>query len=248
MTDSDRNHARDAFSVGWALLTGAATLAPDDDQEAACGAFVTAMHAGDPEWSPRASCVLGEMMLERGDPDSAARYLQLALASSHADWKPKADLLDGLVRAARGDVAGAVAAYGRAIVSRHSTYCPNGWFNLGVLHQGRGEVVHAVDAFRQAMALNDVEFRAKASVNLGFMLFNQMGDVEGAREAYIQAVATGHPQQSVLARKNLEALEALARSQLGWRKVDDTTDLTRPHNGARGSVKRSYFRAKDNSK
>jgi hypothetical protein len=50
MSDSDRNPARDAFILGWALMTGAATAAPDDDFEAARGAFITAPRSAVAVW------------------------------------------------------------------------------------------------------------------------------------------------------------------------------------------------------
>src|SRR5258708_6529843 len=135
MSGSSRNPARDAFTVGWALKTGAATLTPDDDLESARGAFITAMRANDQEWSPRASYVLSEMMLQHGDADSAERYLHVALRSSHPDWKPAADVLEGLIRASRGDVAGAAGAHGRAIRPPQTAPRPEPRGHLGALHQ-----------------------------------------------------------------------------------------------------------------
>ncbi len=240
MSGSSRNPARDAFTVGWALKTGAATLTPDDDLESARGAFITAMRANDQEWSPRASYVLSEMMLQHGDADSAERYLHVALRSSHPDWKPAADVLEGLIRASRGDVAGAAGAYERAIATRHTTHCPNARFNLGALHQQHGEAAAAVEAFRQAMASRHREYAPRAAVNLGFVLFNQVRDIEGARKAFHEAIATGHPEQSLLAEKNLEALDAFVENPGSWAAVNDTVDVSKlesPPHKARFLVK-----------
>ena len=44
-------------------------LAGQGDFEAARGALLSCLSAGDPEWSPRAAEMLGEMLWDRGDPE-----------------------------------------------------------------------------------------------------------------------------------------------------------------------------------
>lgn len=62
------------------------------------------------------------------------------------------------------------------------------------------------------MADAEPAMRAKAAVNLGFVLFTARGDRVGARRAFEAAVATGDPQQGELARQNLAALDATSTS------------------------------------
>jgi tetratricopeptide (TPR) repeat protein len=67
------------------------------------------------------------------------------------------------------------------IAGDHPVHAPNAWFNLGTLYQQQRQFQEAIAAFQQAMASADSVFAAKAAVNLGFILFNDLHDEIGAR-------------------------------------------------------------------
>jgi tetratricopeptide (TPR) repeat protein len=148
----------------------------------------------------------------------------------------------GLIATASGDHESAHQAYDRAIAADHAEHSSRAWFNKGTLHQQRQETDAAVTAFRQAMAGGHQGTRAKAAVNLGFVLFGQAGDIDGARQAFHDAIATGEPDQIRLARQNLEVLDQYgptgpeARSQP---PLDDGVDVS-VGRGA-GSIKRQWI-------
>lgn len=238
--EAERSSASDAFLVGWSLATGQATLgSPEEDTEGAVGAFRVAMLAGDPEWSPRASYALGAFLWERRDAGAAELALAMALSSGHRDWAPAAWIVQGVIAASRGDVGAAEAAYRSAIDSGHATHGPAGWFNLGTLFQQHGDFEGAVAAYRAAQASSDVELRAKAAVNLGFVLFNHLDDPAGAETAFRAAIAVGHPEQSRIAAGNLGALRA---HQIARARGDEVRVVEEPGDvsigGGSGSVER----------
>jgi tetratricopeptide (TPR) repeat protein len=233
---SGRSPAEAAFIVGWALLTGAATAAPDDPFEAATGALLTAVLAGDPEWSPRASYVLGDAHRRRGDLAEAARHLADATASGHPEWAPAAQVALGLLAAAQGRVEDATEAYREAAGSGHPTHAANAWFNLGTLHQQHGDPGAAVAAFRRAVASGHPQFAPKSAVNLGFVLFTQLGDDAGAREAFGYALRSGDAEQSRLAADNLAAMAELGRQRAQGTRFQvgtDATDVSIDHDPSR---------------
>lgn len=120
MDEGPRAAARNAFLVGYALATGQARSGhAEGDVEAARGALLTAITAGDPEWSPRASYVLGDFLLQQGDASGAQRALSVALDAGHPEWTPGAQVVAGVLAAAGGDRIAAEAQYRAAIGSGH---------------------------------------------------------------------------------------------------------------------------------
>jgi hypothetical protein len=78
--------AEGSFKLGLALLLGQATAGPDDPFESARGAFISAIVANDPEWSPRAAYTLAHALLDRRDLVEAHQYAALAQQSGHPEW------------------------------------------------------------------------------------------------------------------------------------------------------------------
>ena len=235
MDEPSSGEARDAFMVGYALTTGRARSGHSEgDVESARGALLTAIRAEDPEWSPRASYTLGEFLWNQGDAAGAQEALEVALAAGHPEWTPGAQIVAGVVAASRGDRAAAVAAYRAAIDSGHRVHAPAAWFNLGTLHQQSGAVDDAVAAYEFAMASDQPALRAKAAVNLGFVLFTERGDLDEARQAFEAAVAAGDPEQTELARQSLAALDVPAahfRPDAAVEVIDDGVDVSVGHGG-----------------
>jgi hypothetical protein len=59
------------------------------------------------------------------------------------------------------------------------------------------------------MASGHPTFAPKAAVNLGFVLFNDLHDAAGAREAFEVALQSGDQEQVGLAAMNLAAMDQL---------------------------------------
>jgi len=107
-------------------------------------------------------------------------------------------------------MAGVMRAYGAAIASRHPTHAARAWFNLGILHQQRGEIELALAAHRGAIEYRHPEIGPRAAVNLGFVLFTELGQVEQAEAAFQVAINGQDPEQAQLGRQNLAAMRQLA--------------------------------------
>jgi tetratricopeptide (TPR) repeat protein len=216
--------AESAFIVGIALLQGKASAAPDDQIESAKGAFISAIHYGSPEWSPRAAFVLGDLYRQEGDLSAAERYLHIARDSGHPEWAPLAEISEGVLLMTRGDVQGAQRAYEAVIASDHPMHTPNAWFNLGTIYQQQREFPAAIAAFRKAMASGHPTFAPKAAVNLGFVLFNDLHDAAGAREAFEVALQSGDQEQVGLAAMNLAAMDQLGAERAAGQGYDAHDD------------------------
>jgi tetratricopeptide (TPR) repeat protein len=215
-------------------------LAQQGDVESARGAFLTCMALGDPEWSPRSAAMLGEILWGHGNAEAAEPILRRAVESSHPEWSAAAGVTLGVVLAHRGDHAGAERAYQAVIAAGHRPHAALAWFNLGTLHQHRRDWGAAVAAYRQAMATEDVEVGPKAAVNLGFVLFSEVGDAAGAEEAFATAIASRHPEQAPLAARNLEALRALQGSGAPTIVVDDAVNVSTGR--GRGGLKWRFWK------
>ncbi len=224
MTEAEPSRAETAFLLGYALATGRVSAAPDDQYESARGALQHAISLGDPEWSPRAAYVLGELSVVRGRLDVADHNTRLAIDSGHPDWAPAAYVVLGLLEVARGNKGAAMSAYDTAIASGHPEHAPHAWFNMGTLIQSRGEAGAALYAFQQAVISEHPMYAAKAAVNLGFVAFNDLGDVAMARAAFHTALSYGDPQQSALAAQNLAAMDHLTAEGDAGRPQQVTDD------------------------
>jgi len=203
---ADRADAENWFMLAEAMARGAAVMGADDPRESARGAYLNAMAAGDPEWSPRAAVALGTMLSAQ------------AAAATGSD--KAASLLDGARR-----------AYREAAASGHREHRPVALFNLGAMAHDDGDHAEAVRLYREAAQGEHPEIRAKALVNTGYECMVHLGDLDGAAEAFRAAAATGHAEQAELARQNLAALSRLRDQGGSVAPVEEPTDLTAPESG-----------------
>jgi Flp pilus assembly protein TadD len=233
MGSSEHGQARATFARASALVAG--------DFEAARGAFLSCVALDDPEWSPRAAVVLGDLLWDRGDADAAEPLLHTAVASGHPEWAAHAGIVLGVVLAARGDSDGAIASYRTVIAAGNVELVPHAWFNLGTTYQGRGDAEAAVDAFRHAMASGHPDFGPSAAVNLGFVLFNDLHDAEGAEATFSAVIASGHPEQAPLAARNLASMRQLL--SLRDPAPPDVVEEPSGTDGRRGSGRRFWRRS-----
>ena len=170
--------------------------------------------------------------------------MRLAIEARHGDWSAAAGVTLGVVFAARGDVAAAEETYRAVITGGHADRAPQAWFNLGTLKQQSGAYDEAVAAYRQALASRHREMAPKAAVNLGFVLFNGLHDLAGAEQAFQDAIAFGHPQQTAIATQNLEAMRQLAtRTQRHGAPVDDDVNVAVGRGS--GGLKWRFWRRRD---
>lgn len=188
----------------------ASTLLEQGKRDEAAGALRICAEADDPEWSPRAACMLAQVLLDAGDVDGADQAAAAAVRSGHPRWSSLAMIIQAVLRAGRGDLTGAKTAY-RAVISLYAerNAVANAWFNLGTTFQAEGDFDAAITAFERAAAMQDTPFAAKAGVNLGYVLFTERGDVEAATAALQSVFESGDVEQSELARVNLAAIAQL---------------------------------------
>lgn len=162
----------------------------------------------------------------RGNTNAAGNLAGLArFRESRDDRDPAALLAAGARFAAAGDAVRAERAYYATIDTAHPDHAANAWFNLGALHQQHGDVGAALAAYRTVIALGHGEFGPRALVNVGFVLFNHRGDAVGAEEAFRAAIASHHPVQAPLARRNLEAMRAVLAASGMLEPEDDDVNL-----------------------
>ena len=113
--------------------------------------------------------------------------------------------------------------------ARHPIHAARAWFNPGTLHQQRGEIELAVAAYRGAIEYRHPEIGPRAAVNLGFVLFTELGQVEQAEAAFQVAINGSDPEQAQLGRQNLAARRQLAadrRRGLRHDGVEEPKDLS----------------------
>lgn len=234
--------ARDAFAVGIALLTGRATVGPDDPFEAARGALMSAVNLNDPEWSPRAAYVLGMALFNRGDRSNARNYFAIAERSGHPEWSVGGLIGRAYLAAGERRTDEAARLFEEVIASGQAQFLAAAWYNLGTIHQQQQRFAEAAEAYRQAMQTEDAEFAPKAATNLGFVLANHLGDPAGARQAFQAAIASGDPVQARLAADNLSVLDELDRLRAEGVPLpsgEDGVDVSVPTN--EGRVKRRWW-------
>lgn len=217
-------------------------MGPDDPFEAARGALISAMSGNDTECSPRAAFVLGMALFSRGDLTSARTCFAKAQEFDHPDWS-----VGGLIgqahlaaRECRSDDAAKL--FRQVIDAGRTQFLGSAWYNLGTIHQQRGAVAEATEAYRRAMETKDAIFGPKAATNLGFVLANDLHDLQGARQAFQVAIASGDPQQAQIAAQNLRAMDELDRARSAGKPLlstEDDLDMSVPQGS--GQVKRRWW-------
>ncbi|GLY29823.1 tetratricopeptide repeat protein [Kineosporia sp. NBRC 101731] len=207
MTNSPGGSAEDSFALAVALLSGEVVLGSGDPFEIARGAFVAAIEAADPEWSPRAAYRWAMALLDRGELAEADDYVIIAMASGHPQWSVGAILVYALIAAERQQTELAINAFHQVTETGVEQFLPSAWFNLGLLHQRRTAWSEAVEAYERTLATNDPMLTPKAEVNIGCIRFHHLQDASGARQAFQRAIASGDPEQTQLALANLELID-----------------------------------------
>ena len=158
--------------------------------------------------------IMGDLLARQGDVESARGAFQSAIAMRDPEWSPRAAYhLGELLWAVR----------------EHPTHAARAHFNLGTLHQQRGETGLAVAAYRRAIDYRHPELSSRAAVNLGYVLFNDLGQAEEAEAAFQVAIDSSDAEQAGLARQNLAAMRQLtAARRRGDRHdiVEDAKDLS----------------------
>lgn len=142
-----------------------------------------------PVWAAAAMVGLAGVLCRDDDPQGAEALYRQAIEAGDAAWSARASCLLGDLLKGRGDLAGAQAAWQRVIDSRNREQAGPAFSSLVNL------LVHAEDAdglraaYLNGAALNNPD-TLYALLQLGQLLETQ-GDVEGAHEAWQQAIDAG---------------------------------------------------------
>ena len=84
-------------------------------------------------------------------------------------------------------------------------------------------------AYRRAVASRHPELGPRAAVNLGYVLFNMLGEVDEAAAAFQVAIDGPDPGQAALARQNLAAMRQLVAERgrgQGFDMDEDARDIS----------------------
>jgi tetratricopeptide (TPR) repeat protein len=159
------------------------------DAAAARAMFERVIDTRHPVWAAAAMVGLASALMRRDDPEGAEALYREAIEEGDADWSAHASWLLGDLLEGKGDVAGAQAAWQRVVDSRDSEWATPAFTSLVNLlaHQEDADGLRA--AYLNGAALNTPD-ALYALLQLGQLLEAQ-GDVDGAHEAWRQAIDAG---------------------------------------------------------
>jgi tetratricopeptide (TPR) repeat protein len=142
-----------------------------------------------PVWAAAAMVGLADVLKGRDDPEGAEALYREAIEAGDAEWSANASFALGSLLEGKGDVAGAKAAWQRVIDSRAPEWAGAAFTCLVNLleHQEDADGLRA--AYLNGAALNNPD-ALYALLQLGQLLEAQ-GDVDGAHEAWQQAIDAG---------------------------------------------------------
>jgi tetratricopeptide (TPR) repeat protein len=175
-----RRWRADPQAVAVAAFSLGELLAKEGDTDGARAAFTRAARSGDPDIAPKAAADLGLVLRHMGDIEGARIAYQEAAATGHPEASPIAASALGILLAENGDLDGARDAYQRAV-----SFTTVGDINAAA---------HPTEAPNPDASLESPERDkaiTRAALELGILLAHK-GDLDGARDAYHQAVDFGH--------------------------------------------------------
>ncbi|MGW2248895.1 tetratricopeptide repeat protein [Kitasatospora sp. NPDC001660] len=175
-----------------------------------------AIATGHRDWSPMARTGLACVLYTRdGDDAATCALLTDVAASGHRDEAPRAAGLLGDVHALEGRAAEAVAAYRQAIATGHHVWSWHARIDLAFLlagaHHNAGpegdfdDVPEALALLAETSRSSHPDLGPRAADLQGDLLV-EVGRPEEAVDAYRRAIATGHPEWSLVARIDLATL------------------------------------------
>jgi tetratricopeptide (TPR) repeat protein len=139
-------------------------------------AYQRAIDSGHPEWAPRATLALADLLWIHEDDEAGGRAIyQRMIDSEDPEWAPRATLALGHVLESKYDDA--------SVVDRS----PGAVDSLGRLLAG------VRDAYQTAADSGHAEVAPEAAYHLGYLLEVEVKDLVHARAAYQRAIDSGHP-------------------------------------------------------
>ena len=196
----------DADQAPRAMCLLAEFRAENGQPEAARSYLDRAIARDHPDWTPYAQVGLATLRARDGDIDGARELIEAMMADPHpAEGARAADVLGDLL-ASTGDLDGAEAAYRQAIALGHPWWSAVAATDLARLLAQRDAVEEAGGLLRSVIADGEPAAVPMAQDMLGDMLRFRAGDPDAARAAYQQAIDSGHPEWSLVARFDLALL------------------------------------------
>lgn len=172
-----------------ALYKIACQLRSQRDAAAAAAMFRRVISTRHPRWASAAMAGLADVLKRGGDLDGAEALYREAVEAGNADWSAHASCLLGDALAGKGDVAGATAAWQRVIDSGNPESAGPAFTSLVNLLDSQGDVGGLRAAYVTGAALDNPE-APYALLQLG-QLLESRGDIDGAHEAWQQAIDAG---------------------------------------------------------
>ena len=180
----------------------ATALGEDGGQPAARAALERLRTASNAQLAARAAYLLGTLLSEWGEDETAARAALEQAANSGVATAAPAAMVNLGVLLARHDDPGQVAWFTRAADTGDSEIAPYAALYLASWYDEQGDLERTCDAYRQAIGHEHPDASPRAAYLLGRLQHGQ-GQVEEAWAAWQQALDARHPRYSVLAALSL---------------------------------------------
>lgn len=212
---------------GCAAFRRGAKLVRREDHAGAKAAYQEAINGGDPEYGPRSSLALAELLQRNGELGAARDCYQAAIDSGHVEVAPAAALALGLMLADIPDnqqaIDDALVAFQRAAESDHPQHAPYAALMLTLLCGVRHDFVGARTAARRAVTAGPSQTSMETFFGYARMLADQFGDFEGATTFLHEIIDSADPIYTAKARAELDMLEAAAGDLDAYRSAVDAT-------------------------
>ena len=178
----------------------------DGQREAAESYLQRAIESGHRDWAPYAKVTSGMLRAREGDIGGARELLEAVVAARHPGESARAADALGDLLLNTGDLTGAEDAYQRAISFRHPWWSAVATIDLARVRAQQDEIEESAALLRSVIDGGDPNAAPMAQDTLGDLLRFRAGNPAGARAAYQQAIDSGHPDWSVVARLDMAQL------------------------------------------
>lgn len=138
-----------------------------------------------------------------GDVPGAFAAYNEAIRSDEEPEEPLAILRYAEILEGRGDSTESEKAFARIVDAQDPAIRAGAWRGVAHFRIARGEAEAGLEGLQKVVETGDVDETARALRNIGVLLEDELGDLDGARAAYREAIEHDHPQHSHGARVNL---------------------------------------------
>ncbi|OIJ62820.1 serine protease, partial [Streptomyces mangrovisoli] len=185
--------------------------------------------SGHPLVAPVAQVSLGILLLQQGEADAGTGLLRAVAESDHPEQSARAAYVLGewYLTDERFDPDAAAAWFGRTLAGGHPDWSGSAQIGLAALAFTRDDAAEAQRLLEGVVASGHRENGPRAAESLGVMLAG-LGLAEEAESAYRTAIASGHPQWSLIARIDLAQLLSATDAPRARELLEGVVDSAHP--------------------